>query len=246
MRVIWGRQMPSPIAGWATANRRCSASEAGWWRSVRWGLLRSEDDLSVGPLPSERIEFGPQPDDFRCKGDGCLGELSQHHTNLWINRDYFARFIIGHLGLLASRPLGCAHSSASLTIILHELRTCPRTPVEWHYRSVDSARLSRENAIVLSVVEALCGSMTADVKAVTIQFPFDDVVVNFLLRSRSNHSAGWLLDDFPTEVAVLTMGIPEVGDVRVTPQIEYLEDREADYVPPGRRVLLIRDPERRP
>ena len=57
---------------------------------------------------------------------------------------------------------------------------------QWRSIGMVTPRLHRENMIVLSVIQALCGPMTTDVKAVTIQFPFDDVVVNFLLRHQSN------------------------------------------------------------
>jgi hypothetical protein len=53
-----------------------------------WRLLGPENDLSLRSLPSYRIEFGSQPDDFRCKGNGRFGELPQHLTNILINRDY--------------------------------------------------------------------------------------------------------------------------------------------------------------
>ena len=77
--------------------RGSSDFKAGWCRTVTWWLRRLDSDLNVRSFPSYRIEFGPEPDDFRCQGYGSLGELSEHLTNLRIDRDNSAHLIIGHL-----------------------------------------------------------------------------------------------------------------------------------------------------
>jgi hypothetical protein len=95
--------------------------------------------------------------------------------------------------------------------------------------------------IVLSVVQALCGAVSANTKAITLEFTGDDVVAHFLLRQESPVDREEIEDDFPTEVAALTMGLPEVGDVLVIPKIELVESHPAGYRPPGRLVILLRD-----
>jgi hypothetical protein len=65
-------------------------------------LLGTTGDLGSRPLPSRRIEFCPEPDDFRGEGYGYVGELPKHVTNLWIDRDDLMLVLICHRLLLMS------------------------------------------------------------------------------------------------------------------------------------------------
>jgi hypothetical protein len=102
-------------------------------------------------------------------------------------------------------------------------------------------KLYRENMIVLCVVQALWGALSPNMKAVTLEFPGDDVVVHFLLHQESSTDREEIEEEFPTEVAVLAIGFPEVGDIGVSTKIELVEHHEPRFRPPGRPVIIHRD-----
>jgi hypothetical protein len=102
-----------------------------------------------------------------------------------------------------------------------------------------SKTVHRENMIVLAVVQALCGSVSSNVKAVTVEFPGDSVLVHFLLRQDAVDDREEIMDDFPVEVVALTLGVPEVGDVFVQTSVQVMGDQRP--LPAGRLVLSIRD-----
>jgi hypothetical protein len=102
-------------------------------------------------------------------------------------------------------------------------------------------RVNGENMIVLMVLQALLGTLSSNVKALTLEFGSEGVTAHFLLREESSEDREQIEENLPTEVSAFTIGVPGVGDTLVIPMIELVADRAPDYVPPGRRVLLFRD-----
>ncbi len=104
-----------------------------------------------------------------------------------------------------------------------------------------SARLYRENMIILMVMQAVSGALTSNVKGLTIEFSDDGgITAHFLMRCESPEDVEEITEDFPTEVSVFTMGVPEIGDIAVRPIIELTSEHPEGYVPPGRCVFLFR------
>jgi hypothetical protein len=102
-------------------------------------------------------------------------------------------------------------------------------------------QLYRENMIELLVLQALLGTISTNVKALTLEFDEEQVTAHFLLRGESRRDREEIEENLPVEVSVLTNGLPDVGETVVISVIELLADHPIDYVPPGRRVLLFRD-----
>lgn len=102
--------------------------------------------------------------------------------------------------------------------------------------------LNRENMIIITVLQALNGILSVNIKALTLEFggSDDDVVAHFLFRKESGEDREEIEENFPTEVSVMTNGT-ELGEVVAVPVIEFVADHEPGYVPPGRRVLVFRD-----
>jgi hypothetical protein len=101
--------------------------------------------------------------------------------------------------------------------------------------------LYRENMIIVMVLQALLGTLSLNMKALTLEFGGDnEVVAHFLLRQESGPDREEIEENFPTEVSVFTNGT-ELGEVLAVPVIEFVTDHEPGYVPPGRRVLVFRD-----
>ena len=103
-----------------------------------------------------------------------------------------------------------------------------------------TSELHRENMIDLMVLQALYGTLTTNMKALSLEFVGADVVAHFLLRDESEVDRVEIEDNFPTEVSVLTNGT-DIGEVLAIPVIEFVADHDPGYVPPGRRVLAFRD-----
>jgi hypothetical protein len=108
-------------------------------------------------------------------------------------------------------------------------------------------KLYRENFIILMVLQALFGTLSPNLKALTLEFgDNNDIVAHFLLRQESDADREEIEENFPTEVSVMTNGIElgdgtELGEVLAVPVIEFVADHEPGYVPPGRRILKFRD-----
>jgi hypothetical protein len=102
-------------------------------------------------------------------------------------------------------------------------------------------KLYRENIIVLMLLQAMIGQLSNNVKALSVEFDGEDVVAHFLLREDNLADREEIFDNLPTEVSVLTNGVPGVGEVLVRPGIELVAERPPGFRPPGRIVLLFRD-----
>ena len=100
--------------------------------------------------------------------------------------------------------------------------------------------LDRQNQIEIVVLQALCGVLSSNIKALTLEYLERDVVVHFLLREESEVDREEIEENFPTEVSVLTNGT-EIGEVLAIPVIEFVGKNEYGYLPPGRQVLKFRD-----
>jgi hypothetical protein len=103
------------------------------------------------------------------------------------------------------------------------------------------ARLERENAIVLMVIQALCGVVTTNWKAVSLEFPGQDLRAHFLLRRDLPEDREEIEEEFPSEIAALTLGTIENGDILVKTIIHLVDEVGADLLPPGRMVLMVRN-----
>lgn len=102
--------------------------------------------------------------------------------------------------------------------------------------------LYRQNMIVILILQALCGTLTSAVKALTIEFAQgDEVTTYFLLREESSHDRIEIIENFPTELSAFTNGVPGVDEVVVRPIVQLVEEHPRGYVPPGRPVFVFRD-----
>jgi hypothetical protein len=99
----------------------------------------------------------------------------------------------------------------------------------------------RENMIELMVLQALLGTLSTNVKALTLEYVGADVRAHFLLRADSAEDREEIEENLPTEVSVFTNGIPGMGEVVVDPVIHLVGDEPEGFIPPGRRVLHLRD-----
>lgn len=93
----------------------------------------------------------------------------------------------------------------------------------------------RENMTIVMVLQALLGTLSLNMKALTLEFGGDnDVVAHFLSRQESGEDREEIEQNFPTEVSVFANGT-ELDEVLVIPVIELVDDHEPGYIPPGRR-----------
>jgi hypothetical protein len=101
--------------------------------------------------------------------------------------------------------------------------------------------LYRDYMVTLMVLQALTNVLTSKVKGLTLEFRADDVVAHFVLRQESPGDEEEILENFPTEVSVLTLGLEGVGEVVVKPEIILAAESRPGDVPPGRVVFMFRD-----
>jgi hypothetical protein len=101
--------------------------------------------------------------------------------------------------------------------------------------------LYRENMVVLMVLQAISGVLTCAVTAMSLEFLAEEVVLaHFLLREPSPEDEAEIYENLATEVSVFTNGLPDVGEVVLRPDIAFVADHPAGYLPPGRLVIHFR------
>src|SRR5580658_6109929 len=96
--------------------------------------------------------------------------------------------------------------------------------------------LYRENMVVIVILQAICGTLTSAVKALTIESNGAEVTAYVLLRRESPADREEVTENLPAEVSAFTNGVPGIGEVVVRPVIQLAEDHPTGYVPPGRPV----------
>jgi hypothetical protein len=101
--------------------------------------------------------------------------------------------------------------------------------------------LYQENMVILMGLQAIWGALSSNLKALSLEFQNKGVIAHFLLREHSAEDELEITENFADEVSAFTIGVPGIKEPRVKPVIEIVKDYPADYVPPGRSVLLFRD-----
>ena len=102
--------------------------------------------------------------------------------------------------------------------------------------------MERRLIITVSVMQALLGLLSTNIRAVSIEFlPDNSIRTHFQLHDVTDEDRTAIEEEFPTEVGIYTADWPEVGEVLFETAVKTSSHVDPGAVSPGFLVLKLRD-----